>query len=86
MHWRSLNIILLNIQLDWPWIVEWAYTSIFAVSVRIQNQDQFWISHQKNQELFGLFFEKSKNELVRPKTMFLAVLAKIRSFSNNGDT
>ena len=29
--------------------------------------------------------EKLKNELVRPKTMFLVILAKIRSFSNNSD-
>ena len=65
------------LQLDWPWILEWAYASIFAVAVRIQNQDQFWISHQKIRDHFFNFFEKSKNELVRPKTMFLAILAKI---------
>ena len=34
------------VQLDWPWIAEWAYTDIFAVTVQFQNQDQFWISHR----------------------------------------
>ena len=63
-------------QLDWLWIAEWAYTEIFAVAVRVQKQDQFWISHQKSGVIFNLF-ERSKNELVRIKTMFLAILAKI---------
>ena len=45
-HWIGL-------QLDWPWIAGWAYTGSFAVAVQIQNQDHFWISHQKNQ---GSFF------------------------------
>ena len=40
-------------------ISEWAYAGIFAVAVRIQNQDQFWISRQKNQGSF-LFFRKVK--------------------------
>ena len=31
------------------------------------------------------FFEKSKNEIVRPKMVFLVILAKIRSFSDNSD-
>ena len=31
--------------MDRPWIAEWAYAGIFAVAVRIQNQDQFWIYH-----------------------------------------
>ena len=55
-----------------------------------------WLSEFKIKTSFGFlikkirgrffnFFEKSKNELVRPKTMFLAILAKIRSFSNNSD-
>ena len=48
-----------GIQLDWPWTAEWAYTGIFAVAVRIQNQDQFWISHQKIRGRF-LFFRKFK--------------------------
>ena len=53
-----------------------------------------WLSKFKTKTSFGFlikqirgrfyFFEKSKNELVRPKTMFLAI-AKIRSFSNNSD-
>ena len=32
----------------------------------------------KNHGSFFKFFEKSKNELVRPKIVFLAILAKIR--------
>ena len=73
------------LQLDWPWIAGWTYAGIFAVAVQIQNQDQFWISHPKTQGSFFYFIEKSKNELVRTKTMFLAILAKIRLFSNNSD-
>ena len=42
-----------------------------------KNQDQFWVSHQKIQGSFFNLFEKSKNELVRPKMVFLAILAKI---------
>ena len=34
------------------------HAGIFAVAVQFQNQDQFWISHQKNQESFSLFFRK----------------------------
>ena len=34
---------------------------------------------------FLYFFEKTKNELVRPKAMFLAILAKIQLFSDNSD-
>ena len=75
------------IQLDWPWIAEWAYAGIFAVAVQFQNQDDFWISHQKNQgSFFSIFFSKSwKMSSYGKKTMFLAILAKIRSFSNNCD-
>ena len=43
----------------------------------LKNQEQLWISRQKNQGSFFNFFGQSKNELVRPKTVFLAVLAKI---------
>ena len=53
----------ISLQLGWQWIAEWAYVGIFAVAVRIQNQDQFWISCQKNQGLFFNFLEKLKNEL-----------------------
>ena len=45
------------VQLDWPWIAEWAYAGIFAVAVRFQNQDQFLVSHQKVGTRF-LFFRK----------------------------
>ena len=34
---------------------------------------------------FFKFFKKSKNELVRPKMVFLVILAKIQPFSNNSD-
>ena len=85
-HYVAFNGILARLschKLDWPWIAEWAYAGIFAVVVRFQNQDQFWISHQKIRG--HIFSEKSKNELVQPKLMFLAILAKIRSFSINSD-
>ena len=52
-----------DVQLDWPWIAEWAYAGIFAVAVRFQNQDHFWISHQKNQ---GHFFIFSKSQKMSP--------------------
>ena len=56
-----------GLQLDWPWTAEWAYAGIFAVSVRFQNQDQFWVSHQTNLVwFFCFFFKKSKNDLARP--------------------
>ena len=42
-------------------------------------------SSKKSGVVFYLF-EKSKNELARPKMVFLAILAKIRLFSNNSDT
>ena len=74
-----------NVKLDWPWIAEWTYAGIFDVTVRIQNQYQFWVSHQKNRGRFFNLFEKSKNELVRQKTMFLTILAKNRSFFNNSN-
>ena len=65
------------VQLDWPSIVGWAYASIFAVAVRFQIQDQFWILWPQLHAACILdFLEKSKNELVRPKTVFLAILAK----------
>ena len=76
--WPTIRVDLeahgILIQLDWPWVAEWAYASIFTVAVQIQNQDQFWISHQK---IRGCFFEKLKNELMRPKMMFLAILVKM---------
>ena len=80
-HMQAADV---HIQLDWPCIAEWAYAGIFAVAVQCQNQDQFWISRQTNRGVFYLFI-KSKNELVRPKMMFLAILANIWSFSDNSD-
>ena len=79
------NVGILALQLDWPWIAVWANAGIFAVAVRFQNQDQFWVSHKKNQGSF-FFSEKSKNELVQPKKKKFAILAKIRLFSNNSNT
>ena len=38
---------LLGLQLDWPSIAGWAYASIFAVTVRFQIRDQFWIPQPK---------------------------------------
>ena len=87
--WPTIRVDLeahgILIQLDWPWVAEWAYASIFTVAVQIQNQDQFWISHQKIRGRFLIFSKSKKKELVRKKTMFLAISAKIRSFSGNSD-
>ena len=49
------------------------------MAVRFQNQDQFWIPQPKLHVacILDFFFEKSKNELVRPKMVFLVILAKI---------
>ena len=44
------------LQVDWPWIAEWAYAGIFDVAVNFQNQDQFWVSRQKNQVSFLFLF------------------------------
>ena len=42
---RAENKLKLNsktrIQLDWPWIAEWAYAGIFAVAIWFHHQDQF---------------------------------------------
>ena len=59
------------------YIAEWTYAGIFHVAVRFQNQAQFWISCQKVRVVFIYFSKKSTNELVRPKLMFLTILAKI---------
>ncbi len=62
---HCLYFALPHLQLDGLRIAEWAYAGIIAVAVRFQNQDQFWIPHQK---LHGAcvfdFFKKLKNELV----------------------
>ena len=55
-----------------------------------------WLSNFKTKTRFGflikkirgrfyIFFEKSKNELVRPKMVFLAILAKCRLIFDNSD-
>ena len=68
----------LIVQLDWPSIADWAYAGIFAVAVRFQNQDQFWIPQPKLHGACILgFFKKSQNEVVWSFLVFLAILAKI---------
>ena len=49
-----------GVQLDWRWIAEWAYAGIFAVTVWIQNQDQFWVSNKKNQGSYFFIVSKSR--------------------------
>ena len=58
------------IQLNWPSIAGWAYTSIFAVAV--------WIPQPRLHGacILDFFFKKLKNELVRPKMVVLANLAE----------
>ena len=65
-----------GLQLDLPGIIELAYTDIFTVSARFQNLDQFWISHQKNQGSFFIFFEKSKKRACTAEMIFLVILTK----------
>ena len=48
------------LQVDWPWIAEWGYADIFAVAIKVQNQDQFWVSHQKINGRFFLILSKSQ--------------------------
>ena len=62
------------------------YAGMFAVAVRIQNQDQFCISHQKIRGQFFIFFRKVKKLARTAKNDVLASLAKIRLFSDNSDT
>ena len=78
---ESMFLDGLSLQLDWSWIAEWAYAGILL-----------WLSDFKTKTSFGflvkkgvVFFKKSKNELVQQKLVFLAILAKIRSFSDNSD-
>ena len=66
-----------HVQLDWPWIAEWAYAGIFAVAGVFKTKTSFGFLIKKIRRRFFYFFQKSKNELVRPKTMFLVILAKI---------
>ena len=62
------------------------YAEIFALAVRFQNQDQFWVSRQKNQVSFLFLFFRNVEKWDRTaKTVFLAILAKIQSFSDNSD-
>ena len=42
----------------------------------LTHSDKFLISHKKKSGVFFYLSEKSKNEVVRPKMMFLAILAK----------
>ena len=55
--------------------------------VQFHIRDQFWTPRPKLHGAcyFG-FSEESKNELVWPLLMFLAILAKNRWFSDNSDT
>ena len=54
-----------GLQLDWPWITEWDYAGIFVLAIQIQNKDQFWTSHQKNQVFY--FFRKVEKWARRDK-------------------
>ena len=86
--WRMIIgvvvVTVVIVQLDWLRIAEWAYAGIFAVAVRFQNQDQFWIPHQKLHVACVLdFFDISKNKLVWPNMLFLAICLQNRSLSEN---
>ena len=75
----SLDHIL---QLDWPWIAEWAYAGIFAVAVQFKNKDQFWISNQK---ISGRVSSKSQNMSSYDRKGFFCNIRKILVFSDNSD-
>ena len=79
------STLLRYLQLDWPWVTEWAHTSIFAVAVLFQNQDRFRISHQKIRSHFLICFKKLKNELVWPKMVFFQFQQKNQLFFNNSN-
>ena len=84
-RYSRLRRLLLKLQLDWPWIAEWAYVRWhFCCGCPISKPRQVldFSSKKSGVDFFFNFFEKSKNELVRPKTAFLAILAKNWSFSD----
>ena len=55
-----------NKQYSWigdEYVSDWAYANIFAVAVRFQIQDQFWIPHHQllyTGHVFDLFWNISK--------------------------
>ena len=78
--------VVFYVQLDWPWIAEWACARWhFCCGCLISKPRPVLDFLSKNQGSFFFLFKKSKNELARPKTVFLAILAKIRSFSDNSN-
>ena len=46
------------IQLDWPWIAEWAYAGIFAVAFRFQTKTIFGFRIKKIRGRSFVFFRK----------------------------
>ena len=88
-------LVLFKLKIDFYW-VKLSYSWIgHGLQSGPTLACSLWLSKFKTMTSFGFlikkfrgrffFFEKSKNELVWPKTMFLVILAKIRSFSNNSD-
>ena len=54
-----------------------ACAGIFTVVVQFQNQDQFWISHQKNQRSFYNFSKGQKRARTNKSDVFFVILAEI---------
>ena len=53
--WHVIRQYMVEIGL--AMVAKWAYAGTFAVAVRFQNQDQFWVSHQKIRGHFFIFPE-----------------------------
>ena len=72
---QGRNVIIFLLQLDWLATADWAYADIFAIIVRFQNHDRFWIRHQKlHRVCMSDYFEKPQNELFWPFMAFWAIL------------
>ena len=70
----------ISVHLDWLRVVEQPCAGIFTVAVQYQNQDQFWISHQKNQGSFFIFSKSQKMSSYGQKRCFWRFQRKFDRF------
>ena len=65
-------------KLDWQSTADWAYAGIFAVEVQFHIRDWFgFLSPNYTGRVFWIFLKNSRNKLVWPFLVFLAILANI---------
>ena len=67
-----------QLQLDWPSIADWACASIFAVELRFQIWDQFWIPQPERHRACSLIFFLNQKKWAR-----LVVFGVFGNFSEN---